>query len=155
MAILTEADVVRAAGGEDAYLTLFDRDGDGTADADVVAVALEFAEARVAGALAASHPGVVFDTPGPVPALVRIAAALLAVGFAENFSLTLRNQKPEPGKGYMAMGEMALAAFKNGETRLPTGQPQPRTILRNGTDADGWPTNPLTRVADGRDPSAY
>lgn len=126
MALAVEADLIVRSGGNESYLQLFDRDGDGLSDPDLVAAAIAWGEAIVFSKLSASHPGVDFETPGPVPYLIIDLVARLAIGYAEDLSITLRNIKREKGTGFKASAMADLEAIATNDlAQIPDITPQP------------------------------
>jgi hypothetical protein len=127
MSLGSDDDLKARIGGEEPFLALFDRDGDGVAETgagSTLDAAKAYADSIVYGTLGPSHPGVNFQTPGPVPTLVIGIWAELAIAYAG---------KSFPGAGsgapYAHMEKDALERLKrlarNEDLQLPTGAPEP------------------------------
>ncbi len=126
--------------GDERFLRLFDRDGDGVADAGVIAGAIAYAEAIIDAKLAASH-GARFDDPGPVPEMIAVCATDLAIGWAG---------MAFPGGGtagerspYAAMQEAAMkflaALATDRSARLPDTAPLPSRSAESYVEVDDAP----------------
>jgi hypothetical protein len=125
--------------GDDRFLRLFDRDGDGVADAVTVMAALAYAEALIDSKLAVSHGGRRFDSPGPVPEMIAACAADLAIGWAGMAfpgSATETHPYAAPHKAALSLLD-ALA--KDQQARLPGVVPEPARSSESYVDTGADP----------------
>lgn len=125
--------------GQDRFSRLFDRAGDGTAVAQTVAAALAYAEALIDSKLAVSHGGQRFDSPGPVPEMIAVCAADLAIGWA---GMAFPGSATETHP-YAALHKAAInsldALAKDQQARLPGVVPEPARSSESYVDTGADP----------------
>lgn len=129
MSIGTNDNVRVGIGGDEAYLALFDRDGDGVVEdgADsLLAMAKAYADSAVYGILGASHPGLDFDTPGSEPPEILESWVELVIAHAGR---RFPGTGPNGSTPYDHMDKRAVARLKaiseGDDWQLPSGPAAP------------------------------
>jgi hypothetical protein len=156
-ALITAADI-EARVPPDEYLKLYDRDGDGVADAAFVTTCITTADSRVRMQLYA-HVGAPDAAGGTVDEAIKAACVSYACLEAVLYTPLYSDAAAAPYKAGADRADKFLERLaKDDRARVVTantGRARPVASVSNATDADGLPTNPLGRAASGRDPSAY
>jgi hypothetical protein len=155
MAYITAADLIVRVPA-DVYIRMFDRDGDGIADADVVESCIATADSKVKMRCYAAF-GDDFDAIGgtvdeAIKAMTVAYAFIEAVMYNPLFTADDRGAF----SGALKLADQFFDRLtKDNGNRVRTsavGRAQPRGRVNNTLDENGVPTNPFTQAADRRTP---
>lgn len=157
MVLITAQDVLDRL-SDQAYRRLFAKSGGAVVDTAFRDLCVAEANSRASLILQAAFPGGLDAPGGTVDVGVKGLVVDMACGIA-----AMRHPASDPAMGAYAKAKAEAERFlermcsdqKARPVTSAAGRAQPRARVVNGTDDDGVPTNPLTRVADGRDGSSY
>jgi hypothetical protein len=150
---------IQARVAPDVYLRMFDRDRDGVADAAYLTTCIATADSKVRMRLAAAFPIEVDAAGGTVDEAIKGACVSYACLEAVIYNPLFNGTQQAP---FAALAKMADEFFdrlvrdnRNRPKTSAMGRAKPWAATVNSTDSTGAPTNPMTRVADGKDGSGY
>ncbi len=160
MALYITAADLQALQDPETYVRLFDRNNDGIADADFVAKCIAIADSKVKMRCNSAFGGTDFDVEGgtvdeAIKAMTCAYAFVEAVMYSPIYTADEKNAFSGAKKAADEFFNALVKDFNNRPKTAGTRRAQPYARVTNTETTDGTPTNPFTRAADRRDPSAF
>jgi phage gp36-like protein len=158
VAYFTSSDIQARLAARD-YLRVFDRDGNGVADAAFVATCIAESQSELDMRLLASFPTPLDDNGALIDERIKGAGVAIALYAAVRYNpLATGDLASAYRQAYTDALEFLDRLRKDDGERLKTsagGRALPRAANDNLQSADGVTTSPFSRAADLKDPSGY